>query len=120
GPAAGVEEVAPREQGAAAGGTGGGVDEGPAEQHPLAGDAVDVGRLDDLVGRGPLLHGGEGAGVAAPVVGEAEEDVEALLVRLGGARGEQAGDGHQRSDHGLSPFFFAGTGANSGTATSFV
>ena len=76
GAAAGAEEVAAGEEGAAAGRAGRGVDEGVAEESAFAGDAVDVGRVDEFVDGALAVDGGVGAGVAAPVVGEAEEDVE--------------------------------------------
>ena len=49
GTAAGAEEVAAGEEGAAAGRAGGGVDEGVAKESAFAGDAVDVGRVDEFV-----------------------------------------------------------------------
>ena len=67
----GPPEVLPREERAAARGARGGVDESVGEQHPLAGDAVEVGR-GDQVARSARLEFCIRAGVAAPVVGKGE------------------------------------------------
>ena len=81
--AAGLPEVAPGEDGAAARGTGGRRHEGVAEQRALTRHPVEVGRVDDGVGRAVALQPAVGAGVAPPVVAEREHDVGSALRHAG-------------------------------------
>ncbi len=86
----GPEEVLAREQRAAARRAARGGHEGVAEDRAFAGDAVDVRGLDDLVEARATVDLGVSAGVAPPVVGEAEDDVRAFGVGGEGRRDEEA------------------------------
>ena len=70
----GPPEVLSGQQRTAAGRTGGGIHIGPREQHPLGGDAIEVGRRDD-VARSARLQLRVGARVTAPIIGEGEQHV---------------------------------------------
>ena len=102
----GAEEVLAGEQRAAARRAARGGDERVAEERALAGDAVDVRGLDDLVEARAAVDLGVGAGVAAPVVGEAEDDVRSFGLGGEGRSGEQGqeqgGEPHGIISAGLS------------------
>lgn len=72
---------------------------GVLEKHSLPGDAVDVGRLDDVVERAHALELPVDAGVAAHVVGEAEKDVRPVGSE-DGEEGQEKGEQEERSHGG--------------------
>src|SRR5690606_25078434 len=77
-------------------------DEGVLEHHTLTPDAVERRRIDDVVHpRAPRVA--VDAGIAAPIIREAEQDVEPL--RGGGRRGGGQGQGTEgASRHDTQPF----------------
>lgn len=63
-----------------------------AEDGALARDAVDVRSLDDVVDRGAAIEAAVATGVAAPVIGEDEENVGAGIGGAERAEGEEGED----------------------------
>ena len=98
GAATGAPEVLAGEEGAAAGGAGGGVDMGVTEEDAFFGDLVEVGGADDVVDAAWAVDFGVDAGVAAPVVGEEEEDVGFFV---GGCGGQGEEDGEEQGEEVL-------------------
>ena len=75
---AGAPEILSRQQRTAARSTRRRVDVRSAKEHPLAGDAINVRSLDDIVHRPRTFDLRKDAGVAAPVIREREQDVRPL------------------------------------------
>ena len=82
-----LPEVAPREDGTAAGRAGRCRHQGVGEERALGGDAVEVGRFDQVAERirpfaGAAAATAVGARIAAPIVGKGKQNVGLVLHRV--------------------------------------